>query len=422
MVNIEELETEDDTVDVGEPVGSEETRPSPELLDPTPQQSTASSGATTLELPAAYRQEEPTLLQRAGSRLYAPVRQTIGHVRRRAQRNAQERDTTPDVTDHSQTPPTTPEQREQQTAAPRTPERDPLVREDPWQSAQARRPPQPPPAPTRDVWSTYTQQFVPADPGELGNVLFGRIPTASMYREVQPAPPTPPPVPQWQQQRPEQHFVRPRVHIPDLPEQSQSQVMQVQSSLAELNRLRLFHGGTLDMVPGEPGMQWDTNPLIPDISTNRDDGPLFQGPEFVAPGSRLPAQHPSEYDERMSQASSLPFPEERGEPRSSRPSSAEQTRQPWNSRRTDGSEPPIRYDVSLLPQNQRPSSTVFNPTYYVGGTGSRTADWVPPYEYDPANPRQFPLAFLHCEYWNTQQMVNDPRQHHPVHPDIMQTS
>ena len=69
VVSVEELETEDDTADIGDGIGSEETRPSPELLDPTPQQSTASSGATTLEHPAAYRQEEPSLLQRAGSHL-----------------------------------------------------------------------------------------------------------------------------------------------------------------------------------------------------------------------------------------------------------------------------------------------------------------------------------------------------------------
>ena len=45
------------------------------------QPSAAASGSTTLEAPAAYRAESPTLLQR----VYAPIRQATGNIRRRRQ-------------------------------------------------------------------------------------------------------------------------------------------------------------------------------------------------------------------------------------------------------------------------------------------------------------------------------------------------
>ena len=117
-----------------------------------------------------------------------------------------------------------------------------------------------------------------------------------------------------QQQRPDTHFYRPQVEIPEPPAQTRSQVMQVQANLRELNCLRLFHGGSLDAVtrPGDPNVPWDTTPLIPNIGT-RENEPLFVGPEFVAPDRRLPEQHAPELDERMSNASSLnTYPENAG--------------------------------------------------------------------------------------------------------------
>ena len=109
-----------------------------------------------------------------------------------------------------------------------------------------------------------------------------------------------------QQQNMGTNYYHPQVNIPEMPAPPQSQVMQLQANLRNLQRLRLFHGGSLDdmTTPGDPNMQWDTSPLIPDISI-RGGTPLFPGPSFVAPGQRLPEQHDPQIDERMSQASSL---------------------------------------------------------------------------------------------------------------------
>ena len=77
------------------------------------------------------------------------------------------------------------------------------------------------------------------------------------------------------------------------------------------------------------------------------------------------------------------------------------------------------YDVCHMPEHLLPPSSVFNPSY---SAHTHTSQFVPPWEFDPQRPRQYPLAFLHCTYWNMPARVNDPRHHHPVFPDIMQGS
>ena len=140
-------------------------------------------------------------------------------MRHRTARNAETRDITLDISagSHSRSPPQTPERQGEQTTPQQTPspDRDPLTRQDPWEQAVIRRPPQPPPAPVRDMWETYQPIYA----GEPERQILGELPPSPFRAEPRPLPERRQPRPQWQQEQP-RNYGQPRVYIPGTPPQT----------------------------------------------------------------------------------------------------------------------------------------------------------------------------------------------------------